>query len=392
MAKKIRFPLQMNGVDVRTIEELREHFDLESVLGYFINGKLVTWLRDRYYDNEASIIEVLSSDDTELNQKIMSALGITVDTEIEEIDMETVQRRNEKLMLLRQITDDQEIIDSVDRAAFNQDDLYDILDDGAETVYLCQSEFEVPLTVNNRYYIGLGNPIVKLRQADSVDLDIANIKFKNVHFAEETDAKIIEALLEVDASVLNETIVHSEIKDTQNENFYSGLVAGDTFEFGIFDGKSILWKVLRVNGKSMLCISDEPICSKLIEDNVTGKYPNNWEKCSLRKWLNSEFYNNSFTVDEKVLIAKTSYDHHFYEVRKQLSDYFYLPSEDEVNYYLSQEYTVTYWTRTPYERLDSGAYMKYVELGRISVKATKKQYKTIGVASLGVRPVFTLKY
>ena len=53
MAKKIRFPLNMNGTDVRTIEELREYFDLESVLGYFANGKLVTWLKDRYYDNES---------------------------------------------------------------------------------------------------------------------------------------------------------------------------------------------------------------------------------------------------------------------------------------------------------------------------------------------------
>ncbi len=47
MARKIRFPLRMkNGAEVRTLEELRENFDLESVLGYYTDGKLQTWLAD----------------------------------------------------------------------------------------------------------------------------------------------------------------------------------------------------------------------------------------------------------------------------------------------------------------------------------------------------------
>ena len=180
MAKKIRFPLQMNGTDVRTIEELRENFDLSSVLGYLTNGKLVTWLEDRYYDNEAMAVRALSTDETDLNQKLMSILGVSDDVKTEEIDLEEIQRRNEKLMLLRQITDDEEIIDNVDCVAFNQDELYDILDDGKETIYLCQSEFEVPLSVQNKIYIGLENPKVKLRQTESINLDTLNVRFKNV--------------------------------------------------------------------------------------------------------------------------------------------------------------------------------------------------------------------
>ncbi len=182
MAKKIRFPLQMNGTDVRTIEELRGNFNLESVLGYFANGKLVTWLKDRYYDNEAMAVEALSAEDSELNQKLMSILGVSVDEEAEEIDMETIQRRNEKLMLLRQITDDKEIIDNVDFVAFNQDDLLDILDEEAEKIYLCQGEFEIPLSVNNITYIGLQNPIVLLRAYDNVNFSSLNLKFVDICF------------------------------------------------------------------------------------------------------------------------------------------------------------------------------------------------------------------
>lgn len=196
MAKKIRFPLQMNGTDVRTIEELRENFDLSSVLGYLTNGKLVTWLEDRYYDNEATAVRALSTDETDLNQKLMSILGVSDDVKTEEIDLEEIQRRNEKLMLLRQITDDEEIIDNVDCVAFNQDELYDILDDGKETIYLCQSEFEVPLSVQNKIYIGLENPKVKLRQTESINLDTLNVRFKNVLFSDELSPELAEKICE----------------------------------------------------------------------------------------------------------------------------------------------------------------------------------------------------
>ena len=99
-------------------------------------------------------------------------------------------------MLLRQITDDEEIIDNVDCVAFNQDELYDILDDGKETIYLCQSEFEVPLSVQNKIYIGLENPKVKLRQIESVNLDTLNVRFKNVLFSDELSPELAEKICE----------------------------------------------------------------------------------------------------------------------------------------------------------------------------------------------------
>ncbi len=182
MAKKVRFPLQMNGTDVRTIEELRDNFDLESVLGYFANGKLATWLKDRYYDSEANAIEALSVEDSELNRKLMSILGVSVDENTAEIDMDTIQRQNEKLLLLRQFTDDKAIIDNVDCVAFNQDDLLDIIDEGSKKIYLCQGEFDIPLSVKDVTYIGLQNPIVLLRAYDNVNFASLNLKFIDICF------------------------------------------------------------------------------------------------------------------------------------------------------------------------------------------------------------------
>ncbi len=181
MAKKIRFPLNMNGTDVRTIEELREHFDLESVLGYFANGKLVTWLKDRYYDSEANAVEVLSSDDEKLGKKLCEILNVSYTENVGEVDIDTIKRRNEKLALLRQFTDDKNIIDNVDCIAFNQDDLLDILDTGTEKmIYLCEGEFEIPLTVKNITYVGLKNPTVLLRAYDNVNFVSLNLKFVDI--------------------------------------------------------------------------------------------------------------------------------------------------------------------------------------------------------------------
>ena len=45
MAKKIKFALKMqDGAEVRNIEDLREHFDIDTVVGYFLDGRLLTWL------------------------------------------------------------------------------------------------------------------------------------------------------------------------------------------------------------------------------------------------------------------------------------------------------------------------------------------------------------
>ena len=47
----VKFPLKMaDGTMVRTLEDLREHFDLTTVLSYYDNGRLVKWLENGYYE------------------------------------------------------------------------------------------------------------------------------------------------------------------------------------------------------------------------------------------------------------------------------------------------------------------------------------------------------
>ena len=145
MAKKIRFPLMMkDGTAVRTLEELREHFDLESVLGYFADGKLKTWLADRYYDEKAQKIAELTAGMPDLNAKLCEILGVDYSAESDDIDFEYLQKRQKKLNALKMITDDQTILEKVDAVAFDQDELFDILDEAPAKIYLCGEQFSIP--------------------------------------------------------------------------------------------------------------------------------------------------------------------------------------------------------------------------------------------------------
>ena len=187
MARKIRFPLKMkNEAEVRTLEELQQNFDLESVLGYFADGKLVTWLADRYYEQQAEAVEELSPDMADLNARLCEILGVEYQSEEDETDLELIQRRNEKRKILNSITDDKHILDNVDFVAMDQDELFDILDEDPKTVYLYGESFSIPFGKTNVKYIGIGNPRVVLEKGkDANDYSSAQIHFENVQLPEQ---------------------------------------------------------------------------------------------------------------------------------------------------------------------------------------------------------------
>lgn len=91
MKRKIKFPLRMkDGIEVRSISELREHFDMEKVIQYFFNGKLKNWLRDIGYKEELEKISELEESSEELIKSLCEVIGVDyanykIDKSIEEI-------------------------------------------------------------------------------------------------------------------------------------------------------------------------------------------------------------------------------------------------------------------------------------------------------------------
>ena len=178
---KIKFALEMkDGAQVRNLDDLREYFDLEKTIGYFIDGKLLTWLNERYYDEEVEALENLSKDDEQLNKKLCQILG--VEYEAEELDPEEIEWRNERIAELKQYTDNTEIINNVDLVAFDQEELAELLDNDEPVIYLCQNKFTIPLRAQNKKYIGIGKAEAVIRSKTVVDFAKLNIEFVNVSF------------------------------------------------------------------------------------------------------------------------------------------------------------------------------------------------------------------
>ena len=77
----------VNGVQVRTLDELKENWDLEKVLNYYLNGKLQTWLTDRYYTELADAVASLSDidDNTELQHKLCGIFGIEIENDLVDV-------------------------------------------------------------------------------------------------------------------------------------------------------------------------------------------------------------------------------------------------------------------------------------------------------------------
>ena len=87
------------------------------------------------------------------------------------------------------------------------------------------------------------------------------------------------------------------------------LSVGDEFNFGKFEQdndltngeEAITWQVLKVEDGRVLAISKYGLDMQLFNDTYE---PVTWESCSLRKWLNGEFYENAFSDSEKAVIPE----------------------------------------------------------------------------------------
>lgn len=182
MAKKIRFPLEMdNGIEVRSVEELRENFSLARILEYRENGKLVVWLRDRYADDLADAIEELDCAENSIVYQIYKIFDVPYDEDTV-LNLEKDTERIARVRRLKQYTDDEKYMTEIDKIAFNQDELYDLLDEKVETIYLCGERFSIPLAKNGVSYIGINSPIVIIDSKVEGDWNEKNIHIENVKF------------------------------------------------------------------------------------------------------------------------------------------------------------------------------------------------------------------
>lgn len=130
-----------------------------------------------------------------------------------------------------------------------------------------------------------------------------------------------------------------EISNPVTDN--NGVTTWDKVKFGSYyqtaefkTEEPIKWRVLSVNGDDAFLLADQCLDGRqyTATDETAEEYTMaTWETCSLRKWLNEDFYNEAFSDREKAAIRETVVNNLCGEVVKNdTTDRIYLLSVDEV--------------------------------------------------------------
>lgn len=153
-------------------------------------------------------------------------------------------------------------------------------------------------------------------------------------------------------------------------------------KFGKYKGNDINWLVLEEDDEKMLLLSREALEKKKYHDELVNV---TWEYSSLRRWLNLDFYDETFDSDEKKRIIKTLNENlgnpeFKVEDGNATEDYVFLLSLEEVNKYLitddarkakyinrmnQEDYYCYWWLRS--RGYDGGAAVFVFDSGSISV-------------------------
>ena len=185
MARKVKFPLELkDGYLARSnIEEVRAHFDLEKIIAQFHNGRLKIWLDDHYLPEMAEQVAALDGDAPDLAAELCAILGAE-GVATDHVDSSLIQKREENRQRLSQYTTNPILCDMAEFAAFEQEDLDALIDEGAREIILCNNAFRIPLLAENRTYYGVGKTVAVIESDTPIDLAARGIQFVDMPFDE----------------------------------------------------------------------------------------------------------------------------------------------------------------------------------------------------------------
>ena len=223
------------------------------------------------------------------------------------------------------------------------------------------------------------------------------VNFDDINRAKADESRVQESeKVTTETSGTSDTTTESVVKDPSMLHFPDK----DKAWFGNYGYGSIDWIVLdRQDDKALLITKDIFICRPYNEsdDDTT------WENCSLRKWLNTEFYDKAFLLEEKGLILTTDVvnngnTEHNIPGGNNTKDKVFILSVDEAKKYFGSEsarqavgtydpvraglyvddngYSL-WWLRTPGAQGRAAAYVDH--LGQIKEGGIMNRYTYIGV-------------
>ncbi len=110
------------------------------------------------------------------------------------------------------------------------------------------------------------------------------------------------------------TINHTSGGVVETKNSIDDIYPGNEYLFGKYEqdgdlsnGKEdIKWIVLEKVNNSLLLMSEYGLEPKYFNETTETRVPVTWEGCTLRTWLNNDFYNEAFDSKEKKAIGLTT--------------------------------------------------------------------------------------
>ena len=123
----------------------------------------------------------------------------------------------------------------------------------------------------------------------------------------------------------------------KRNDFQKKFNVGSVVEFGKYYSQNnrrkepVKWRVLSRDGNKALLITDKGIDCKQYHETITGI---TWAKCSLRRWLNTEFLETCFDKIEQSMIIMTRHKNNF---GGETEDRIFLLSDDEARKYFMND-------------------------------------------------------
>lgn len=140
---------------------------------------------------------------------------------------------------------------------------------------------------------------------------------KNLSTSNENDisnSTVSEVISEQEKQKSESTVEFSQVQENSTQENQSSNIRnakeeqesvknakeGDSIIFG---ANNLKWRVLKKQENKALLITEGIVVDKAYNENGEKA---TWENCTLRKWLNEDFYNDTFTEEEKELIKMTT--------------------------------------------------------------------------------------
>lgn len=197
MVRKFTITME-DGYKVNNLDELKEHFDINTVMGCFNDGRLLRWLKDRKLSDLAEQVGTLSRLDRNLAKKLCAVFGLepgggeTLPLWIIEIINRLRNNYTNDEELLNKIK--QELLTETAHVAFNQMELDEYVKNFGK-IYLVSSHFTVPLDMKDKIYIGIGEKTTAFIDSKGyINRSNRNIEFENISIEDKNppDKQLIE--------------------------------------------------------------------------------------------------------------------------------------------------------------------------------------------------------